>query len=77
MKTKQNAVRIVVAKDIQIKGGTSKKWGIYKRKYNRLELKPFINGKKVRYWLKVCYADNEDCDRYVPLFYKKKRKKKI
>ena len=78
---RKQTIRIVLARDIQRKLKRNPYWcggkrGYpFKQTYHRYDLKPEINGKPVRLWLQVYIGDDMDCDEFIPIYYKKKRKR--
>lgn len=45
--------------------------------YKRSKLKPFIKGKKVKHWLHVYGGEESDGDDFIPIFEKRRKKKRI
>ncbi len=48
----------------------------YKCTDSKYKIKPIIKGKKVRFWKRVYYSDAEEGDEFIPIYYKRVRKKR-
>ena len=65
---KRMVSRIIDPDNLFHKNGYGKGYFKLKKKYNRYQLVPSINGKKVKFWKIVYGADDSEGDQFIPIF---------
>ena len=73
---KLKRIKIIDPDGLFKRDGAGRGYHNLKKTYNRLQLSNYINGKKVKFWKIVYGADDEDGDRFIPIFCNLRRRRK-